>query len=96
MTDEERASILSREERALAARLAENREVSPTEIAAATNRSEDSVVKAIDRIRTKTRRAYATLLLSPFADELARELGDDERKALVALLDPDAVDEDDR
>lgn len=94
MNDEERASILSYEERTLAAQLAANPDASPAEIAADTDRSEDSVVKAIDRIRTKTRRAYATLLQSPVADEIAHDLTEAERTALVELLEAvDAIDD---
>lgn len=94
MNDEERASILSSEERALAAQLAANPDASPADIAADIDRSEDSVVKAIDRIRTKTRRAYATLLQSPVANEVAQDLTEDERTALVELLEPvDATDD---
>lgn len=87
MSDEERASILSHEERTLAARLEDMPDASPAEVAAATDRSEDSVVKAIDRIRTKTRRAYATLLQSPFAADLAEDLSPAERASLVTMLD---------
>ena len=87
MSDEERASILSHEERTLATRLSEMPDASPAEVAAATDRSEDSVVKAIDRIRTKTRRAYATLLQSPFATEVAEDLTPAERASLVAMVD---------
>ena len=88
MSDEEgTVSILSHEERALARHLAANPEATPAEIAAARNRSEEAVVKAIDRIRTKTRRAYATLIESPFAAEAADELAREDRRALRALLD---------
>ena len=86
MSDDERASILSHEERALAAHLTDEPEASSEEIADATGRSKDSVVKGIDRIRSKTHRAVATMLQSPFTTDAVAELTPDERQALVSIV----------
>lgn len=79
-------SILSHGEQAIAAHLSEDPDATPAEIAEARNDSEDTVAKAIDRIRTKTRRAFTTLEQSPFTDELARELDPDVRRRLLETL----------
>lgn len=79
-------SILSHGEQAIAARLAADPDATPAEIAEARNESEKTVTKAIDRIRTKTRRAFTTLEQSPFTEEVARELDPEIRGQLVETL----------
>lgn len=78
-------SILSTGERRVAALLAEGHDVET--IAERRDRSVESTEKAVDRVREKTARAYATLLESPFAADVAGELSAADRAALRSALD---------
>lgn len=77
---ENSGSILSHEERAVAAALAAGTD--PVTIADERDVSVPAVEASIDRIREKTERAFVTLEESPFAADLAGELGPDHRAAL--------------
>ena len=77
-------SILSHGERDVAGYLRDGADVA--EIAAARGSSEESVEKSIDRIREKTRRAFATLQESPFLEEAARDLDGGTRSTLLGAL----------
>lgn len=77
-------SILSHGERAVARHLREGRSVE--EIADERDAPVETVEKAVDRIRTKTDRALATLAQSPFATEAARELDEATRERVRAAL----------
>lgn len=77
-------SILSTGERRVAALLAEGHDIET--IAEKRNRSVESTEKAVARVREKTARAYATLLESPVADEVAADLAPEERARLRAML----------
>ena len=83
MTDDTR-SILSHEEAAIAAALAEGRD--PVTIADERDASIAAVEASIDRIREKTERAFATLEASPFAADLAEDLDPERRAALRDAL----------
>lgn len=78
-------SILSTGEREVAALLAEGME--PEAIAAERDVSAEQVDLAIERIRDKTRRAYATLADSPIAAEVAANLDLETRRSVAAALD---------
>ncbi|EMA51020.1 hypothetical protein [Halococcus salifodinae] len=78
-------SILSHEEEAIAAALAEGTD--PVTIADERDSSVAAVEASIDRIREKTERAFATLEASPFAADLARDFDPERRAALRAALD---------
>lgn len=77
-------SILSHEERAVAAMLANGR--SPEEIAAARDVSLEATEKSIDRIREKTERALTTLAESPFTGEVGSE-NEQLRSEILKALD---------
>lgn len=77
-------SILSTEERAVAAEIAAGRSIA--EIATARDSSEEVVQRADSRIREKTNRALATLLESHVAQEAVDELDPDQRAALRELF----------
>ncbi len=77
-------SILSTGEREVAALLAEG--LDEAEIAAERDVPDDQVELAVDRVREKTRRAYATLAASPVADEVAGELDEPTRRAVRRAL----------
>jgi hypothetical protein len=83
--DHDTASILSRGERDVANRLGEGR--TTAEIADARDTSDESVAKAIDRIREKTGRALTTLAESPFTADLAADLDPETRSELRDALD---------
>ena len=83
MTDE--PSILSHEERAIAAALAAGTD--PVTIADERESSVTEIEAAVDRIREKTERAFATLAESPFTSDLADDLDPDRRTALRTALD---------
>jgi beta-glucosidase-like glycosyl hydrolase len=78
-------SILSHEERAVAAALAAGTD--PVTIADERDSSIEAVEAAVERIREKTERAFATLAESPFTDDLAGDLDPERRAALRAALD---------
>ncbi|RXK51593.1 hypothetical protein [Halorientalis pallida] len=82
--DTARPSILSHGEREIAAMLDDH---SVEEIAATREESIESVEKAIDRIESKTDRALATLLVSPFTDRAAADLDSTTRERLLTELD---------
>jgi hypothetical protein len=85
MTDRsESASILSRGERDVAARLRAGRSVA--EIAEARDSSIERVEKTIDRVHEKTERAVSTLVESPFTVELGANLDSESRQALCDAL----------
>ncbi|EMA46545.1 hypothetical protein [Halococcus saccharolyticus] len=77
-------SILSHEEEAIAAALAEGTD--PVTIADDLDSSVAAVEASIDRIREKTERAFATLEASPFAADLAHDLDPERRAALRTAL----------
>ena len=77
-------SILSHEEEAIAAALAEGTD--PVTSADERDSSVAAVEASIDRIREKTERAFATLDASPFAADLAGDLNPERRAALRAAL----------
>lgn len=77
-------SILSTGERRVAALLAEGNDVE--QIAEQRGQSVEATEKAVDRVHEKTERAFATLLESPFTDELAAELSENEQERLRAAL----------
>lgn len=77
-------SILSTEEREVAAALAAGRSVAA--VAATRDTSEAAVERAAARIREKTDRALATLLASPFAAEAVTALDADQRADLRELF----------
>lgn len=83
MSDDQ--SILSHEERAVAAALAAGTD--PVTIADERDSSIEAVEAAVERIREKTERAFATLAESPFTDDLAGDLDPERRAALRAALD---------
>lgn len=78
-------SILSTGEREVAERLADGEDVEA--IADERDVPVEQVELAVDRIREKTRRAYATLAASPFAAAVAADLDDGTRRAVVAALE---------
>ena len=78
-------SILSHGEADVAGYLREG-ETDPAAIADSRGVPEEAVRKSIDRIRGKTRRALATLVESPFTEEVAGELDPEEREALIEAL----------
>lgn len=78
-------SILSTGERCVANLLAEGHDVET--IADRRDQSVEATEKAVDRIREKTERAFATLLESPFTAEVAADLPQDEQERLRELLD---------
>ena len=77
-------SILSHEEEAIAAALAEGTD--PVTIADELDSSVAAVEASIDRIREKTERAFATLDASPFTADLAADLDPERRAALRTAL----------
>jgi hypothetical protein len=85
MNDE--PSILSHEERAVAAALAAGTD--PVTIADERDSSVTEIEATVDRIREKTERAFATLAESPFTNDLVDDLDPDRRAALRAALDDD-------
>ena len=86
MPDDE-PSILSHEERAVAAAL--DAGTDPVTIADERDSSIEAVEAAVDRIREKTERAFATLAESPFTGDLAADLDPERRAALRTALDED-------
>jgi len=78
-------SILSHGERDVAGYLREGAD--PEEIADARGVPPESVHKAVDRIESKTRRAFATLAESPFTGDAARDLDAETREVLRDALD---------
>ncbi|WP_255197204.1 hypothetical protein [Halorarius litoreus] len=78
-------SILSTGEQRVADLLAEGHDLE--QIAERRGQSVEATEKAVDRVREKTHRAFATLLASPFAAEAAADLSADERERLRAALD---------
>lgn len=83
--DADTPSILSRGEREIAALLRDGH--SPEEIADRRDQPTETVEKAIDRIRTKTDRALATLRQSPYTEDAAAALDDDARRRLLTRLE---------
>ena len=83
MSDE--PSILSHEERAVAAALAAGTD--PVTIADERDSSIEEIEASVERIREKTERAFATLAESPFTGDLATDLDPDRREALRTALD---------
>ncbi|WP_160134028.1 hypothetical protein [Halococcus salsus] len=80
MTEDPTQSILSHEERAVAAALAAGTD--PVAIADERDASIETVEAAVERIREKTERAFATLAESPFTADLATDLDPEDRAAL--------------
>lgn len=78
-------SILSSEERTVAAALASGQSV--PEIAGVQDTSEASIERTRKRIREKTDRALATLLESPVASTAIADLDPADRAALEGLLE---------
>ena len=78
-------SILSTGERRVAALLAEGHDVET--IAERRDQSVEATEKAVDRVREKTERAFATLLESPFTADLAADLSESEQERLRTALD---------
>lgn len=87
MTEGEAASIFSYEERAVAAALADGTD--PVTIAETRDSSVEEVEAAVERIREKTERAFATLERSPFTADLARDLDPSRRAELRAAFETD-------
>ena len=85
MPEDSTASILSHEERAVAAALAAGTD--PVTIADRRNSSVEAVEAAVERIREKTDRAFVTLLESPFTADLAADLAPEDRAVLRDALD---------
>ena len=83
MSDE--PSILSHEERAVAAALAAGTD--PVTIADERDSSIEEIEASVERIREKTERAFATLAESPFTGDLATDLDPDRRDTLRTALD---------
>lgn len=77
-------SILSTEEREVAAALRDGDDVAT--IAAARDEPESVVERAVERVREKTERAFATLAESPFAAEAASELSATDRDRILAAI----------
>lgn len=77
-------SILSTGEREVAEQVAEGRDAEA--IAAERGVALEQVELSIERVREKTRRAYATLAASPFAAEEAAALDDPTRRAVERAL----------
>lgn len=82
-------SILSHGEQDVAGHLRHGADI--REIAEARGTSEEAVKKAINRIRDKTNRAFATLDQSPFVEECAADLDPAVRRDLIETLE--AVDQ---
>ena len=78
-------SILSTGERRVAELLREGSSVE--EIAERRGENPEVVRKAVDRVREKTGRAYATLAESPFTAEVATDLDDETRQRLMDALE---------
>ncbi|WP_255148764.1 hypothetical protein [Halorarius halobius] len=78
-------SILSTGEREVAELLAAGHDVES--IATERDESVEATRKAVDRVREKTDRAFATLLESPFTGDAADDLPADERERLRAALE---------
>jgi hypothetical protein len=78
-------SILSTGERRVAALLAEGHDVQT--IAEKRGQSVEATEKAVDRVREKTGRAFATLLESPFTADLAADLSENEQERLRDALE---------
>lgn len=78
-------SILSTGERRVAELLADGK--TAEEIAEERGEPVEAVEKAVDRVRGKTDRAFATLLESPFTAEAAATLDEADRDRLRAALD---------
>jgi beta-glucosidase-like glycosyl hydrolase len=85
MTDGEATSIFSHEERAVATALTAGTD--PVTIAETRDSSVEQVEAAVERIREKTERAFATLEQSPFTTDLARDLEPTRRAELRAALE---------
>ncbi|WP_049996437.1 hypothetical protein [Halococcus sediminicola] len=83
MSDE--PSILSHEERAVAAALAAGTD--PVTIADERDSSIEEIEASVERIREKTERAFATLAESPFTGDLTTDLDPDRRDTLRTALD---------
>jgi beta-glucosidase-like glycosyl hydrolase len=82
---DDKSSIFSHEERAVAAALAEGTD--PVTIADERDSSVEQVEAAVERIREKTERAFATLEQSPFTASLARDLDPERRAELRAIFE---------
>lgn len=84
MTEPSVSSILSHGEQDVAGHLKANADI--REIADARGTSEAEVEQAVDRIEEKTRRAFATLLQSPFLQDCAVDLTPQQRQTLIGAL----------
>lgn len=87
MDTSDRPSVLSHGEREVAALVAAGNSLE--EVAKQREEPVETVEKTVDRIRSKTDRALATLLQSPFAAEAAADLAPEERRRLRDRLAPE-------
>jgi len=83
----QRDSILSHEERAIARLLREDPDATPESIADARDADVTAVERSIRRIREKTDRAVATLVQSPFLEEATSDLEPEDRERIRSAVD---------